>query len=109
MIRIAGAGPKPIPQKSLSNQNLADAIRFCIAPEAKIAAERLSLQMADEDGVRAAAQSFHASLPFERISCNINPELPAAWLYTKSNIRLSKLAAQVLVENKFISQDDLSM
>jgi hypothetical protein len=107
MVMAAGAGPKPRPQKSLSSQNLANAINFCLAPETKVAAQRVSSQMAGEDGVRTAVQSFHANLPFDNIPCDIAPNLPAAWIY-KSTVRLSKLVAQTLVENAIISFNDLS-
>ncbi|KAF2014279.1 glycosyltransferase family 1 protein [Aaosphaeria arxii CBS 175.79] len=107
MIAEAGAGPKPIPHKMLSSQNLAEAIQFLLAPETRAAASNISSQMASEEGVKAAVQSFHANLPFEAMPCNIMRDRPAAWIYKKAPIRLSKLAAQVLVENGVISQSDL--
>jgi UDP:flavonoid glycosyltransferase YjiC (YdhE family) len=108
MIAEAGAGPKPIAHRLLSSQNLVDAIQFLLAPETKTAAHRISSQMADEDGVKAAVLSFHANLPNQDMSCNIMHDLPAAWVYKKVPIRLSKLAAQVLVDNEVISPNDLS-
>ncbi|KAJ8110672.1 hypothetical protein OPT61_g6541 [Boeremia exigua] len=108
MIAEAGAGPRPIPHKMLSSQNLVDSIQFLLASETKSAAQSISSQMASEDGVKAAVQSFHANLPFEAIPCNIMHDLPSAWLYKKAPIRLSKLAAQILIENGVISQNDLS-
>ena len=108
MIAKAGAGPIPIPHKLLSSQNLADAIQLLLAPETKQAAQRISSQMASEQGVQAAVQSFHANLPFEAIPCHILHDQPAAWLYKKAPIRLSKLAAQILIDNSIISPNDLS-
>ncbi|KAH6614137.1 sterol glucosyltransferase [Boeremia exigua] len=108
MIAKAGAGPKPIPHQMLSSQNLVDAIQFLLAPETKSAAEDISSQMANEEGVKAAVQSFHANLPFEAIPCHIMHDLPAAWIYKKVPIRLSKLVAQILIQNGVISQSDLS-
>lgn len=108
MIAEAGAGPRPIPHKLLSGQNLVDAIRFLLAPETKQAAHRISAQMASEEGVKAAVQSFHANLPFESIPCHILHDQPAAWMYKKAPIRLSKLAAQILIDNSIISPTDLS-
>jgi UDP:flavonoid glycosyltransferase YjiC (YdhE family) len=35
MVAAVGAGPNPIPHKSLTSQNLTDAISFCLNPEAK--------------------------------------------------------------------------
>jgi len=64
--------------------------------------------MADEQGVQAAVQSFHANLPFEAIPCNILHNQPAAWMYKKAPIRLSKFTAQILIDNSIISPNDLS-
>ena len=108
MIAEAGAGPRPIPHKQLSSQNLVDAIQFCLAPETKSAARRISNQMAEEQGVKAAVQSFHANLPFEAIPCNIMHDLPAAWIYKKAPVRLSKLVAQILINKGMIAPNDLS-
>jgi UDP:flavonoid glycosyltransferase YjiC (YdhE family) len=106
MVAAAGAGPSPIPQKSLTPQNLAEAIGYCLTPSATAFARDLSERMASERGVEAAAQSFHANLPFE-MHCDINHDLSASWTYKKAPIRLSKLAAQILVENAAIDAKDL--
>ncbi|UPX18863.1 uncharacterized protein EKO05_0009147 [Ascochyta rabiei] len=108
MIAEAGAGPRPISHKLLSSQNLVDAIHLCLAPEMKSAAQNISSQMAEEQGLKAAVQSFHANLPFEAIACNVLHDLPAVWVYKKAPIRLSKLAAQILLDNGVISPKDLS-
>jgi len=108
MIAEAGAGPKPIPHKMLCSQNLVDAIQFLLASDTKSAAVKISSQMANEEGVKAAVLSFHANLPFEAIPCNIMHDAPAAWIYKKASIRLSKLAAQILIDNGVIKQNDLN-
>lgn len=107
MIAEARAGPRPMPHKLLSSQNLVDAIQLLLAPETKQAAQRISSQMASEQGVQAAVQSFHANLPFEAIPCNILHDQPAAWIYKKAPLRLSKIAAQILIDNAIISPNDL--
>lgn len=107
MVAAAGAGPKPIPYKLLSSQNLADAISFCLTPEAIKAAQALSSQMFNEHGVEAAVQSFHANLPLESMQCAILPHCLASWTYKKSSMRLSKFAAQVLIENGIITPSDI--
>ncbi|CAF3519768.1 unnamed protein product, partial [Fusarium graminearum] len=38
MVHAGGAGPDPIPFKALNNSNLAEAILFCLTPEASAAA-----------------------------------------------------------------------
>ena len=48
MIHKAGAGPKPIPQKELSVENLRDAILFAISPSAKEAAKKMAHQIRED-------------------------------------------------------------
>ncbi|OAL45249.1 UDP-glucose,sterol transferase, partial [Pyrenochaeta sp. DS3sAY3a] len=107
MVAAAGAGPKPIPHKLLTSQNLADAIYYCFNPEAVKAAQSLSSQMSNERGVGAAVQSFHANLPLENMQCAVLPRSLASWWYKKCSIRLSKIAAQTLIENGIIAPSDL--
>jgi UDP:flavonoid glycosyltransferase YjiC (YdhE family) len=48
MIHKAGAGPKPIPHKELSVENLRDAIMFAISPSAKEAAKKMAHQIHED-------------------------------------------------------------
>lgn len=48
MIHKAGAGPEPIPHKTLDVDNLRDAIKFAISPPAKNAATRMADQIRSE-------------------------------------------------------------
>ena len=48
MIYKAGAGPKPIPHKELSVENLRDAIMFAISPSAKDAAKKMAHQIHED-------------------------------------------------------------
>jgi hypothetical protein len=101
MVAAAGAGPEPIPHKQLTDDNLVQAIEFCLTKEASIAAGTLSQKMQTEFGVQQAVDSFHANLPLSTLRCDILSDQPAAWLYTKggAKVHLSKVAAQVLVDN----------
>lgn len=109
MVAAAGGGPPPIPQQQLNSDNLAEAIRFCLRPEASAAAEQLGSQMRKESGVAAAVDSFHAHLP-SQLRCDILGERAAAWVYRRgrTRLRLSKLAAEMLVDNFRISQSSLT-
>jgi hypothetical protein len=103
MVAAAGAGPAPIPQKQLNATNLAEAIRFCLTSEASDAAQRMAAQMRSENGVARAVASFHANLPLDRMRCDVQPHLAAAWcLKSKTEsghrqIKLSKEAAEILL------------
>ncbi|WYZ35207.1 hypothetical protein EsH8_I_001483 [Colletotrichum jinshuiense] len=111
MVAIAGAGPKPIPHKQLNVQNLSDAIRFCLTPEASAAAGELAAKMKTENGVATAAKSFHANLPLEILQCDILPDEPASWEFKrgKKHLKLSKKAAGILVDRLKISQKNMSL
>lgn len=110
MVATAGAGPKPIPASQLNSANLAEAIRFCLAPETKSAAASLAIRMKSESGVRRAVATFHANLPLERMRCDLLPNLPAAWQYSKGGrvLKLSKAAAQSLLNENRISRRELT-
>ncbi|KAB8271619.1 hypothetical protein BDV30DRAFT_213293 [Aspergillus minisclerotigenes] len=109
MIAASGAGPEPIPQKSLTAENLAEAIQYCLTPQAKEAAKDISNKMQYEAGVKAAVESFHRNLPLDRMRCQVIPDQPASWIYKKSAkpVFLSKLAAQILLDHLRIESKNL--
>ncbi|CAG8117443.1 unnamed protein product [Penicillium olsonii] len=111
MIFRAGAGPSPIPYASLNFQRLTAAIQFCLTPEAREAAHRISLKMKNEAGVDAAVESFHRNLPIDRMRCDLIPNQVASWKYKKSafSLSLSKKAAQILIENHKITKGHLEL
>jgi NADPH-dependent 7-cyano-7-deazaguanine reductase QueF-like protein len=111
MIAAAGAGPKPIHHKSLNAENLTEAILYCCTEEARTAALSISQQMRKESGVQAAVESFHAHLPAQDMSCDLIPNLPAAWLYKrgKFELKLSKVAVEVLLSSSKIQSKDLKL
>ncbi|EEU35053.1 uncharacterized protein NECHADRAFT_44809 [Fusarium vanettenii 77-13-4] len=111
MVANAGAGPNPIPHAELTVENLSEAIMYCLSPEASAAAASIAAKMASEMGVRTAVQSFHRHLPLESISCDLIPSESAVWLYTtsKHSIKLSNIAADILLSNKAIDSKHLKL
>lgn len=111
MVATAGAGPKPIPHGSLNSDNLADAIRFCLKPQALAAAKAIADKMRSESGVLRAVQSFHAQLAMEEQRCDILPGLPAAWKYRgrKARLKLSKLACEILKEHLKVASPKVTL
>jgi hypothetical protein len=111
MVAAAGAGPAPILYHSLNSRNLADSIRYCLTPEAVIAAKSISERMKTESGVKAAVESFHASLPSESLQCDLIADQPAAWVCKdgKKLCKISKLAASILFENSKLSLKNLKL
>ncbi|RAL15750.1 putative sterol glucosyltransferase [Aspergillus homomorphus CBS 101889] len=109
MVARAGAGARPIPYSRLNSQDLADAISFCLTPQAAAAAQQISAKMRTESGVTAAVQSFHRHLPLERMRCRVMPNQAAAWTIIKSKqkIHLCKPVAQILIEKSLINAKDI--
>jgi sterol 3beta-glucosyltransferase len=51
MIAKAGAGPDPIPQKEMTSERLADALKFVKSARAKQAAQKMGEQIRSEVSV----------------------------------------------------------
>jgi hypothetical protein len=109
MIAKAGAGPEPISYSSLTSRILAESIEFALDPKARVAAQQLSEQMRRESGVQNAVRHFHAALPFDRLMCDVIPELPACWSYKAKHkqVLLSKRAERLLSKSQEIDQKRL--
>jgi hypothetical protein len=89
---------------------LAEAIQFCLQPEAQSAARDVASRMRHENGVAAAVASFHRNLPMNDMRCNALPSEPAVWQFKKSSKRsmhLSKIAAEVLIQHHRLKHSDL--
>jgi UDP:flavonoid glycosyltransferase YjiC (YdhE family) len=67
MIHRANAGPAPIPQKKLNPDNLAEAIKVALSPEAKTAAGKMGEQIRKEKGEEKGVESFHRHLPLKNM------------------------------------------
>lgn len=114
MVSKAGAGAlEPIPYKHLSVEALVEGIKQCLSPEAKAAAEGIAHDIALEgDGARNAVESFHNHLQLQgehTMRCSIFPDRVAVWEVKKSDLRLSALAAELLVQKKNIKWHDMRL
>jgi hypothetical protein len=111
MVAAAGAGPKPIHHKSLTAQNLSEAISYCLTPQASAAAAQIASKMSTETGVRTAVDSFHSHLPLADMMCDILPDEPAVWRYSskKVSIKLSKKAAEALRDGLKVDGEKLEL
>jgi hypothetical protein len=103
MVASAGAGPQPIPYRSLTVDNLSRAIVQCLEPETRCAAQLLAAKMETEDGVRTAVASFQRHLP-RGMQCQILPDQAAAWTYksNRANVRVSKRTAAALIRASIV-------
>lgn len=113
MIGEAGAGAKPVPYKSLTADKLAEGIKHCLTDEARTAAEKIARDIeAEGDGAKNAVASFHRSLVLRgqhSMRCFFLEDRVACWMLKSTNLRLSALAAELLVERKRITWKQLRL
>ena len=100
MIHRASAGPEPIPQRTLTAENLAEAIKFCLSDSAKSAAQSMGEQIRSESGEEKGVASFHRHLPLKNMRCGVDDTKAAVWWCNEYCVRLSSEVAGVLVEAK---------
>ncbi|TID16773.1 glycosyltransferase family 1 protein [Venturia nashicola] len=114
MVSKARAGAfECIPYKKLTAEKLAEGIKQCLTDEAKANVSKIAESIAKEgDGAANAVRSFHRHLPLmgERtMKCSILSNRVAVWQLKGTNLRLSALAADVLVEQKKLRWKDLRL
>ena len=114
MVAKAGAGAhKAVPYKKLTADALAEGIRQCLTPEAKEHAAELARAIEVEgDGAKNAVASFHQHLPLRgptSMRCSVLHDRVAVWSLKNYDLKLSVLAAELLVEKKKIKWHDLRL
>ncbi|TVY73273.1 Sterol 3-beta-glucosyltransferase UGT80B1 [Lachnellula suecica] len=113
MIGKAGAGADPVPYKNLTADKLAEGIKQCLTDEAQQEAEKIAKSIEDEgDGAANAVTSFHRSLVLRghnSMRCAILEDRVAVWKLKNTQLRLSALAAELLMEKKKISWKQLRL
>lgn len=107
IVAAAGTWPSTIPHGFLNANNLTKAIAYCLTDETKVAARLLSLEMANECGTEDAVQSFQANRPLQSMRCSLIPNAVASFINKKSSLRLSKIAAGILIEEGVIKHSDV--
>lgn len=109
MIYRAGAGPEPIPYKKMTEESLVESIITALKPETQEAVREMSLQIGKENGAADAAKSFHKAINMDTMRCMICPDHVAVWRVKKTNIRLSSLAASVLLDLGILKLTNLKL
>ena len=114
MVARAGAGAHAaIPYKELTADKLAEGIQQCLSPEAKEHAQELASDIAAEgDGAANSVKSFHRSLPLRgehSMRCSVLEDHVAVWQLKRTGVRLSALAAEILVQKKKLKWYDLRL
>ncbi|ROV88824.1 hypothetical protein VSDG_08998 [Cytospora chrysosperma] len=109
MIAKAGAGPPPIAYKEMTAQKLAEAITTALQPQTQARAKELGEKIRREKGTDLGAKSFHDFLDYDKLRCSIAPSRAAVWRVTRTDVKLSALAAAVLVKERMIEYSDLKL
>src|SRR4051812_41630527 len=77
MISKSGVGPAPMPGKTITAKQLADAFRFVHGPTVQSAALKISTDFQHENGCQVAVKSFHAFLPLNAMRSDLEPSFCA--------------------------------
>ncbi|CAK7237254.1 hypothetical protein SBRCBS47491_009913 [Sporothrix bragantina] len=113
MIEKSKVGPKPVPYKRLTVDRLTDGIQYLLCDEARTAAQAIAESIEKEgDGAENACRSFMRTLELEghgSMRCAIFPDRVAVWQRKGSNIKLSTLAAEALVEKGYMTYKNLRL
>jgi UDP:flavonoid glycosyltransferase YjiC (YdhE family) len=109
MVAKAGAGPAPIPYKKLTADNLAEAIQFALQPQTQAKARELGEKIKQEKGADVGGKSFHQFLNTDVMRCSLAPSRVAVWRVRRSKVRLSAMAAAVLVKQEWLKYSDLKL
>ena len=107
VIAKSGAGPQPIPGKSITTEQLIEAFHFVHKPTTRAAAECLRYSILQEDGCAAAVRAFHANLPLIRMYSDLEPTFAACYRSDKYRIQISRPVAQVLVSADVLEEAQL--
>ncbi|KAH7232379.1 uncharacterized protein BKA55DRAFT_523577 [Fusarium redolens] len=107
MVSKVQVGPRPVPYKELDEAKLADGIKYCLTETAQAAAVRMAMDIAKAgDGGVNAVQNFHRQLDLATSSamqCSILQNRVAVWQIKGTNVKLSALAADILVAHGLLS------
>ena len=102
-----------IPYKKLNAERLAEGIKQCLLEESQVNVQKIADSIAAEgDGAENAVRSFHRSLPVSgpcNMRCSILEDRAAVWVVRGSSLRLSAMAAQILVEKGKLKWQDLKI
>ncbi|CAK4032545.1 glycosyltransferase family 1 [Lecanosticta acicola] len=102
-----------IPWRQMTAEKLAEGIKQCLTDEAQRNVQKMADGMAKEgDGAVNACKSFHRSLPLagkHNMRCSILEDRVAKWTLKGSTMRLSALAAEILIQQGKVKPGDLKL
>lgn len=107
MVSSSGVGPEPVPYKNLTADKLAEGIRYCLTDEAQTASDKIAESIEREgDGAHNAVKAFHRHLNLRgpnTMRCSLLKDQIASWQPKNTHVKLSPLAADILVDAGFLS------
>ncbi|KAJ4349123.1 hypothetical protein N0V95_004865 [Ascochyta clinopodiicola] len=114
MVSKAKAGAHDcIPYKNLTAERLAKGIKECLTEEAQKNVQKIADSIeAEGDGALNAVRSFHRSLPLYgegSMRCDFLDNRAATWKIKNTNVQLSALAAEILVNKKKLKWNELRL
>jgi UDP:flavonoid glycosyltransferase YjiC (YdhE family) len=114
MVSKAKAGAHDcIPYKKLNAERLAEGIKQCLTEEARTNVKKIADSISNEgDGALNAVRSFHRSLPLRgkgSMRCDFLDNRAAAWKIKNTDVKLSAIAAELLVEKKKLKWGELRL
>ncbi|KAJ8117470.1 hypothetical protein OPT61_g1334 [Boeremia exigua] len=114
MVSKAKAGAHEcIPYKNLTAERLAEGIKQCLTEEAQQNVQKIADSIeAEGDGALNAVRSFHRSLPLQgevSMRCDFLDNRAAVWKIKNTNVKLSALAAEILVNKKKLKWNELRL
>jgi UDP:flavonoid glycosyltransferase YjiC (YdhE family) len=114
MVSKAKAGAHECtPYKKLNAERLAEGIKQCLTEEARENVKKIAKSIEDEgDGALNAVRSFHRSLPLRgegSMRCDFLDNRVAAWKIKNTDVKLSAIAAELLVEKKKLKWNELRL
>ncbi|KAK0622987.1 hypothetical protein B0T14DRAFT_564394 [Immersiella caudata] len=113
MVGNAGAGPEAVPYKNLTAEKLAEGIKYLLTEEAVKAAGEIAKSIEKEgDGAENACKAFHKHLVLagkNSMRCSILRDKVAVWQLKNTNLRLSAMAADVVVDRGYVSWKKLRL
>lgn len=113
MIGKAGAGPEAIPYKDLTMEKLAEGLKQLLTDDCAVEAQKIAKSIEEEgDGAHNAVKSFQRSLLLHgdrSMRCSILEDRVAVWVLKGTQLRLSALAANILVQQKKVAWKNLRL
>ncbi|KIR31610.1 UDP-glucose,sterol transferase [Cryptococcus deuterogattii MMRL2647] len=98
-----GIAARPISSDVLSYEEISYALEEALSPTVQTAAREYGSQLSLENGTKETAETIHKHLPLLNMRCDIIPSRAAIWYSPEYNLRLSGIAAGVLVDEGKLS------